>query len=242
MRTVTATETTEPEVPNKKRTVQSLEDARVAQVNHAIHRAVVTAILVDPVAADAFLDIPDEELGRRFKNRLWEVIGVSTILNLDLRSMREEEANLAKHSGRGSKLRISERNGIGISERYTLVREGRLLLVSDYCKATGITEANLNRSLGARKIFSVELKRKKYVPAFFLSPMIRREDFAKVIRRLGETSGWGTWDFFTTPKATLGGATPLQFLAIKRVKPVLMAAAEFAKGQVSPPSTSWTKS
>jgi hypothetical protein len=208
----------------------SPEELRLALVDHAIHRAVVTAILVDPVGVDSLLEIPDEELGRRFKARLWEVIGVSTILDLHLRSMREEEANVAKRHGRNSKLRVPELNDIGNSERYALVREGKLLLVADYCKASGITEANLNRSLGARKIFSVELKRKKYVPAFFLSPMIRRRDFARVIRRLGETSGWSRWDFFTTPIATLGGATPLQCLAIQKVKPVVMAAAEFAGG------------
>ena len=242
MRTVTSTEMTEPTVRNKRRGIQSLEDTGLALVDHAIHRAVVTAILVEPVGVDALLEIPDEELGRRLKARLWEVIGVSTILDLDLRSMREEEVNLAKSSGRSSKLRTPERNDMGNSERYAAVRKGKLLLMADYCKATGITEANLNRSLGARKIFIVEIKRKKYVPAFFLSPMIRRGDFAKVIRCLGETSGWSTWDFFTTPTTMLGGATPLQFLAIQRVKPVLMAAAEFAKGLVLPPSTSWTKS
>jgi len=242
MRTVTATETTEPEVPNLKRRVQSPEDARVAQVDHAIHRAVVTGILVDPVGVDALLDIPDEELGRRFKARLWEVIGVSTVLNLDLRSMREKEVNFAKHSGRSTRLRTPERNDMGNSKRYAVVREGKLLLVADYCKATGITEANLNRSFDSKRIFSIELKRKKYVPAFFLSPMIRRGDFAKVIRRLGETSDWSKWDFFTTPTATLGGATPLQFLAIQRAKPVLAAAADFAKGNVLQRSPSWTSS
>jgi hypothetical protein len=242
MRTVTATETTEPSSRNKKREIQSLEDTRLALLDHALHRAVVTAILVEPAGVDALLDIPDEELGRRIKVRLWEVIGVSTILNLDLRSMREEEVNLAKRSGRSSKIRTPERTDMGNSKRYAALREGKLLPVGDYCKATGITEANLSRSLGSSKIFVVELKRKKYVPAFFLSPAIRRGDFAKVIRRLGETSGWRTWDFFITPTATLGGATPLQFLAIQRVKPVLVAAAEFAKGKGLPPSTSWTKS
>jgi hypothetical protein len=59
--------------------------------------------------------------------------------------------------------------------------------------------------------------------------MIHRNDFAKVIRRLGDTSGSSRWEFLTTPSEVLGGATPLQFLAIKKVKPVLKAAQAFTK-------------
>jgi hypothetical protein len=57
--------------------------------------------------------------------------------------------------------------------------------------------------------------------------MIHPNDFAKVIRKLGDASGWSRWDFFTTPAEALGGSTPLQFLAIKSVKPVQKAAEEF---------------
>ncbi|MFP3564013.1 hypothetical protein [Paraburkholderia sp. SIMBA_030] len=182
----------------------------------------------------ALLDIPAEELGRMFKNRLWEVIGVSTILNLDLPSMRDEDEKLRKRFRRKSRLLTSEnedliQSGSANPERYDLVRQGKLLRMGDYLGAADVTEKKLSKSVASGKAFSVELEGEVYIPAFFISPILHHNDFAKVIRSLGDTSGWNRWDFFTTPTEALGGSTPLQFLAIKKVKPVLKAAAEFAK-------------
>ncbi|WP_147393998.1 hypothetical protein [Paraburkholderia sp. BL23I1N1] len=182
----------------------------------------------------ALLDIPDEELGRMLKNRLWEVIGVSTILDLDLRSMREEDAKLRKRIRGQSKPRTPDHEDAVQStsanpERYALVRQGKLLRMVDYLGAADVTEKKLSKQVASGRVFSVELDAGMYIPGFFLSPMIHHNDFAKVIRRLGDTPGWNRWDFFTTPAETLGGSTPLQFLAIKKVKPVLKAAGEFAE-------------
>ncbi|CAB3795571.1 hypothetical protein LMG28614_04202 [Paraburkholderia ultramafica] len=169
-----------------------------------------------------------------FKNRLWEVIGVSTILNVDLPSMHDEDENLRKRVRRQSKPRTSEnedalQSASANSERYDLVHQGKLLRMEDYLGAADVTEKKLSKSLASGKVFSVELEGEAYIPAFFLSPMIHHNDFAKVVRSLDDTSGWDRWEFFTTPAETLGGSTPLQFLAIKKVKPVLKAAEEFAK-------------
>jgi len=222
-----------PRPSRQRRDTPSPEEARLARIDHLIHQAVVAAVLVDPMGAMALLDIPDEELGRMFKNRLWEVIGVSTILNLDLPSMRDRDENQRKRSGRNSKLRTpghedSTQRASANFERHALVSRGKLLRVADYLGAAGLTEKKLSKSVASGKLFSVELGEETYIPGFFLSPVIHHSDFAKVMRRLGDTSGWNRWDFFTTPTETLGGSTPLQFLAIKRVKPVLKAAAEFA--------------
>ena len=224
-----------PRPSRQRRDTPSPEAVRLAQIDHSIHRAVVAALLVDPIGWNALLDLPDEELGRRFKNRLWEVIGMSTILNLDLSSMRDEDEKLRKRIRRQSKLRTSEsgdaiQSASGNSERYHLVHQGKLLRIEDYLGAADVAEKKLNKAVDSGKVFSVELDGEVYVPSFFLSPMIRHDDFAKVIRSLGDTSGWNKWDFFTTPAEALGASTPLQFLAIQKVKPVLKVAAEFAKG------------
>ncbi|REE17725.1 hypothetical protein B0G71_0686 [Paraburkholderia sp. BL27I4N3] len=167
-----------------------------------------------------------------FKNQLWRVIGVSTILNLDLPALHQEGENLRKRIRRQSKLRTHEdaiQSESANAERHALVDHGKLLRMEDYIGAAGVTEKKLSKSLASGKVFSVELEGEVYIPGFFLSPMIHHNDFAKVIRSLGDISGWSRWDFFTTPAETLGGSTPLQFLAIKKVKPVLKAAGEFAK-------------
>ena len=223
-----------PRPPRQRRETPSLEEARLAQVDHAIHCAVVAALLVDPIGWNALLELSDEQLGRMFKNRLWKVIGVSTILNIDLPSMHDESEKLRKGVSSKSKLRKSESDDSiqrtsANSERYVLVRQGKLLRVDDYLGAADVTEKKLSKSLASRKVFSVEFEGEMYIPAFFLSPMIHHNDSAKVIRSLDDKSGWNRWDFFTTPKEALGGSTPLQFLAINKVKPVLKAVEEFTK-------------
>ncbi|MFM0515005.1 hypothetical protein [Paraburkholderia sp. RL17-373-BIF-A] len=200
----------------------SLEDARVEYV---IHRAAVAAVLADPEGARKLLELSDEELGRLFKNRIWQTMGTATILNLDLQAMRDEEERLRKRVSRISKPRTPRED-----ERSLLVRKGKLLRAEDYCRATGVSEKKLNRYLASARIFTIELKGESYIPAFFLSPMIHRDAFAKVIRRLGEsTSGLEKWRFLTTPIGDLGGSTPLQFLAMEDVTAVMKAARDFAK-------------
>ncbi|MFM0036186.1 hypothetical protein [Paraburkholderia strydomiana] len=234
MNPTTTKAASKPRLSRQNRDTVSLEEARLAQIDHAIHCAVVAALLVDPIGWNALLELSDEQLGRMFKNRLWKVIGVSTILNLDLPSMRDEGEKLRKGVSRKTKLRTSESEGAiqsasPNSERYDLVRRGKLLRMDDYLGAADVTEKKLSKSVASGKVFSVELEGEVYIPAFFISPMIHHNDFTKVIRSLGDTPGWTRWNFFTTPTEALGGSTPLQFLAIKKVKPVLKAAAEFAK-------------
>ncbi|WOD17126.1 helix-turn-helix domain-containing protein [Paraburkholderia kirstenboschensis] len=237
MNSITTKEAPMSPPSRQKRDVPSPEEARLAQIDHAIHCAVVAALLVDPIGWNALLEqLSDEQLGRMFKNRLWKVIGVSTILNLDLPSMRDEGEKLRKGVSRKTKLRTSE-NEDAIqsestnSERYDLVRQGKFLRTDDYLGAADVTEKKLSKSLASGKVFSVELEGEGYIPAFFLSPMIHHNDFANVLRNLGDTSGWNRWDFFTTPIEALRGSTPLQFLALNKVKPVLRAADEFAKSR-----------
>ncbi|MFP3624283.1 hypothetical protein, partial [Burkholderia sp. SIMBA_051] len=85
---------TTPRPSRQRRNASSLEEARLAQLDHAIDCAVVAALLVDPIGWNALLELSDEELGRRFKNRLWKVIGVSTVLNIDLPSTRDVDEKL----------------------------------------------------------------------------------------------------------------------------------------------------
>jgi hypothetical protein len=227
-----------PQPSRQRRDAPAPEEARLARIDYAIHRAVVAAILVDPIGAMALLDIPDEELGRLIKNRVWQIVGVATILNLDIQSMREEDEKLRKRASRISKQRTPRedltQSALEGSGHSALVQEGKLLRAEDYCRATGITERKLNKYLASARIFSVELEQETYIPAFFLSSMIHRDVFAKVIRRLGGgTSGFEKWHFFTAPIADLRGSTPLQLLASKNVTAVAKAASGFAKHKAS---------
>ncbi|SAL51207.1 hypothetical protein [Caballeronia concitans] len=209
----------------------SLENARI---EHVIRRAAIAAVIFDPVGAKALLAFSDAEIGRRFKTKLWEVVGVATIYNLDLPAIRNEEQSLSRRIDRASKRRTTEHGPpnatvLGSSDGLSLVRQGKILRAIDFCEAAGLTEKKLNKNVASGRLFSFDVGRESYIPAFFLPSVIDRNDLARVIRRLRDASGSKKWEFFTTPIGPEGGSTPLQLLANKEVKRVLVAAEGFMK-------------
>jgi len=207
-----------------------LDDTRV---QHMLRSAAVAVILFDPIAAEALLDLPDVEVGRRFKICLARVMGTATVLNLDLASIREEDGR----SNRGSEQRRSARD--------SLVAEGKLLRAAIVCQALGITEQRLAKDVESGRIFEVDIESRQYFPAFFLANELDRKQLRKVVRRLEGLTGWEKWEFFTTPRASLAKLTPLQVLLHGDVKQVLQTADAFvacskklAKGKESDTRTS----
>ena len=73
----------------------------------------------------------------------------------------------------------------------------------------------------------MEFESDQYYPIFALSSQVHRGNFAKVVRGLGDSSGWSKWKFFTTPSESLGGLTPLKLLMREEVGRALAAAEEF---------------
>ncbi|MGF6568654.1 hypothetical protein ABH945_000730 [Paraburkholderia sp. GAS333] len=222
-----------PQSADATKNITSLDDVRV---QHVIRRVVVAAILCDPKATETFLNIPDAALGRMFKNHLCKVAGLATVYGIDLVALLEEEENLRKRTERASKQPPESEPLPGPSksnaERYPLVLQGKLLRTHDFCKAAGITEKMLDKLIAANRMFRVYFGAELYCPAFFLTPMIFRDDFRKVIRSLGKTDPWAMFDFFTTPIESLGlgvPATPLQRLSVEDVEPVVQEAAAFAE-------------
>ncbi|MEZ2352150.1 hypothetical protein [Caballeronia sp. RCC_10] len=187
-----------------------------ARMEYLFRRAAVAAVLCDPIAAEALLDLPDAEVGRRFKICLARVMGVATVLNVDLRSLREQDEKQRCKRKRGAIRRMSSRNA--------LVAEGKLLRAKTFCEASDITEQRLCKRVAKGRIFSVEIGGEQFYPAFFVANGLDRNDLSRVARRLGGLAGWSKWSFFTRPQESLGGLTPLQALLRGDVKRVLRAA------------------
>lgn len=210
--------------PRDTKDTPSLDNAGL---QHVINTAVVAAILFDPTGAEALLDVSDAELGRLFKTRLMQVIGVATALNLDLSSIGEEyEEQNRRTRRRGAEFEGLTDCSAANLERYSLVLQGKLLPTTDFCKALGITERKLHKDVASGQIFSVEFEAEPYYPAFLLSNLFNRKDLAKVVRRLDGSTGWDKWKFFTTPTASLGGLTPLRLLMREEVELALKAAVD----------------
>jgi hypothetical protein len=185
-------------------------------MEYLFRRAAVAAVMFDLRAAEALLELSDAEVGRRFKTCLARMMGVATVLDLDLHSIREEDEKQLSKNKRGAIRRMLSRN--------TLVVDGKLLRAEIVCEALGITEQRLSKDVSRGRIFSVEVEGGQYYPAFFLARELDRKDLSTVTRRLDGLTGWEKWDFFTEPKESLGGLTPLQALLRGEVKQVLRAA------------------
>jgi hypothetical protein len=197
-------------------------------VRHVMRNAAVAAMLSDPTGTEALLLLSDAEVGHLFRAHLIQVIGTATVSNLDLSSTREED----EARGHLTSRRSTEFPGLtSVSaaniERYSLVLQGRLLPAEDFCKAEGITEQELNDDVASCRVFTVEFESDQYYPIFALSNQLHRGNFAKVVRRLGDSTGWSKWKFFTTPSESFGGLTPLKLLMREEIGRALAAAEEF---------------
>jgi hypothetical protein len=190
-------------------------------MEYLFRRAAVAAVLFDPIGSEALLKLPDAEVGRLFKIHLARTMGVATVLNLDLRSLREQDEKQRSKRKRGAIRRMSSRNA--------LVTEGKLLRAKIVCEALGITEQRLSKRVAKGCIFSVEIGGEQYYPAFFLATELDRKGRSKIARRLGGLTGWEKWSFFTEPKESLASLTPLQALLRGEVKKVLRTAKAVAK-------------
>ncbi|REG48982.1 hypothetical protein B0G80_5300 [Paraburkholderia sp. BL6669N2] len=190
-------------------------------VSRLLRTAAVAAILFDLSSAQAVLELPDEELGRLFKRKLAQVIGLSTALNLDTNSNHEHNERPREDLHRVPHRRVSPRK--------SLVSAGRLLPSAIVCEAFGISEQRLAKNVTGGQIFSVDVGGNQFYPAFFLAKELDRRQLAKVTRRLDGLTGWAKWKFFTKPKASLAKLTPLQALLHGEAKEVLQAADAFVE-------------
>lgn len=66
-------------------------------------------------------------------------------------------------------------------------------------------------------------------PSFYLDSRVDRRKLERVSKALGALPGWEKWRFFTTPKGSLAGLTPLDALKNGKYAEVLTAAAGFAE-------------
>ncbi|AIP30679.1 hypothetical protein DR64_2413 [Paraburkholderia xenovorans LB400] len=205
-----------PRRQNNPTSEPSSPDAHVLQL---LQSAAIALTLFDPVGARELFKLPDAEIGRRFKRALVRVAGLATVLNIEQRSIREESAQ------RREDLRSNQ----GESTPARLIANAKLLHKSHFCAAIGFTPQKVDKEVAAQRIFSVDIEDEPYFPAFFLVEQMRRKDLAKVVRTLGDLTGWSKWNFFTTPNGALDDLTPLQALFYGDRKQVLRIAAEFAK-------------
>lgn len=204
-----------------------------SEAEDALRSAVGAAAMLGPKKAKALLALPDEQLGRLFKLGISEVIDLAGLVTFG----RVAPASNTKRSGRGKTTASDTAENSNpfdfkrraLPERQTLVNSGKLLPAAKVWEVLGVTRQALNKAVVSGRIFTVDVGAAQYYPAFYLTDNVDRKTLAKVTQLLGSLPGWSKWQFFTTPKASLGNITPLKALSRGKVEQVAKAAAAFAE-------------
>lgn len=204
------------------------------EAEDALRSAVGAATMLGPERAKALLALPDEQLGRLLKLGISQAIDLAGLVTFGReapaagntkRATREETA--ASHTAENSDPFDFERRAL--PQRQALVESRKLLPAAKVWEGLNMTRQALNKAVASGRIFTVDVGASQYYPAFYLAGDVDRKTLAKVTQLLGSLPGWSKWQFFTTPKASLGNITPLKALSRGRVEQVAKAAAAFAE-------------
>jgi hypothetical protein len=106
-----------------------------------------------------------------------------------------------------------------MAARAKLAKEGSLLGPAELIRRAGVTRQAINQRMKTGSLFTVDGPNGvRYYPAFFVDESLDRRTVARVSRALKELPGASKWAFFTNPRRSLGGLTPLEVIGGKQPK------------------------
>lgn len=88
---------------------------------------------------------------------------------------------------------------------------------------------SLEDAVNCHRLFFVVRNGEQLYPAFFVDPNIKRRQVYQVCKQLGGLPGGSKLQFFSTPKGSLGGVTPLAALRGGMFSDVMRCAEGFAE-------------
>ncbi len=127
-----------------------------------------------------------------------------------------------------AKLMQAARNR-GLVVREVLVEHKQVLPSGEFSAALGISRQALSKAVRTGRLFALEVGGENYYPGFYLDSEVDRRKLERVSKALGALAGWEKWRFFTTPKGSLAGLTPIDALKKGKYAEVLTAAIGFAE-------------
>lgn len=108
-----------------------------------------------------------------------------------------------------------------------LVSAGQLLNESRFCELLDLESETLEAGCVEGRFFWVVIEGHRYFPSFYSSQTTTRGEIEETSAALGDCSWSQKWQFFTRPKGSLGGITPLDALSKGLLERVLIAAKGF---------------
>ncbi|KVQ39475.1 hypothetical protein WK03_30375 [Burkholderia cepacia] len=205
------------------------------ETEEALRSAVGAATMLGPDRARALLRLSDEQLGHLFKVGIAQVIDLAGTITFGIAAAatRDRQPSVrgkppARPAARADAA-AADFEQRALAERRALVSKGALLPAAEIWAGLGMTRQALSKAVVSGRIFAVDVGAAQYYPAFYLTGDIDRKTLGKVTQCLGGLPGWSKWQFFTTPKASLGNVTPLKALSQGKLAEVERAAAAFAE-------------
>ena len=116
------------------------------------------------------------------------------------------------------------------ARRADLAGTGELIAAQDLADRLKLSPQAVSKAIKAGRMFALECGGGRLLyPAFYSDKTMSRRNLETVTRALGDIPASSKWQFFTTPKASLGGLTPLQALQKGELRAVLITAAGFVE-------------
>jgi hypothetical protein len=120
-----------------------------------------------------------------------------------------------------------------MARRQQLHEQGALLTSAQTCERLGITRQALSKAVKDGRLFWIDGPGgAQWYPGFYAASTANRKHIEKVAVALGDLPGDAKWQFFTTPKHSLGGKTPVAALEAGALEQVLRTALEVRERSV----------
>ena len=110
-----------------------------------------------------------------------------------------------------------------------LIQKKLVASSGEICDALGFTRQSLNKAVQENRMFYLQQGHRRYYPVFYADSRLSRPVLEDITRVLGDLDGAQKWQFFTRPKGSLSGKTPLEALQSGLVDKVLIAASGFVE-------------
>lgn len=110
-----------------------------------------------------------------------------------------------------------------------LIEKKLVACSGEICDALGFTRQSLNKAVQENRMFYLQQGHRRFYPVFYADSRLSRPVLEDITRALGDLDGAQKWQFFTKPKGSLSGKTPLEALQAGLVGKVLIAARGFVE-------------
>ncbi|MGV7209339.1 hypothetical protein ACLB1G_15950 [Oxalobacteraceae bacterium A2-2] len=107
---------------------------------------------------------------------------------------------------------------------------GQLIAAQELARRLEVSNQAVSKALKAGRLFALDASGGRLLyPAFYADGKMSRRDLEAVTRALGDIPASSKWQFFTNPRASLNGLTPLEALQRGQRQAVMVSAAGFVE-------------